>query len=400
MKEYRDITWENPNQQLWKLLRGFLEVDAVSKRIREIHGITDKKSRADINKQALQIGYCIRQAQEYFQASANVSLATRPLMIYYGVTSLSTALVLFRQDGSYSLDALRKNHKHQHHGLLLSRGSLQSVTNAHGVNDVLSVVDCNIKHLDGIPWGLFGLFFKSLIPCDFAIENEIRDVGKSMLLKTFALHPCADTVKIDDLAETSFKAIELIKSLPDTFSMLSDLGIGSYLIRGSVHQETIRSYKKDMGIEQPEQIVERFNFFIDGISSEYKEAFIRNCKTRNENIKVASDLGSNIHLNLSLELNPSSEASAYFIPDIFDDLNGKLYYPIPTKTYLPEPASLFILSFCLGMFSRYFPDLWMRLIDQDVQAAEAIDSLLNIIVRKFPNLILDQMTEVKHHIHI
>ena len=73
MWTYRDITSEDPNHQVWKLLRSFLEVEAVSDRIRRIHTITNRKHDANIKKQAKQIGYCIRQAQEFFQASSNVA---------------------------------------------------------------------------------------------------------------------------------------------------------------------------------------------------------------------------------------------------------------------------------------------------------------------------------------
>ncbi len=43
---------------------------------------------------------------------------------------------------------------------------------------------------------------------------------------------------------------------------------------------------------------------------------------------------------------------------------------------------------------------WMRAIDENVQIAELTDSLLDMIHRKFPNLILDQMTWVKHYVHL
>jgi len=69
-------------------------------------------------------------------------------------------------------------------------------------------------------------------------------------------------------------------------------------------------------------------------------------------------------------------------------------------TYLSEPAAYFIVLYCLGMLSRYYPDVWMKAIDKSVQIGELVDTFLNAAYRKFPNLMLDQMTEIKHFIHL
>jgi YaaC-like Protein len=60
---------------------------------------------------------------------------------------------------------------------------------------------------------------------------------------------------------------------------------------------------------------------------------------------------------------------------------------------------MLVLTYCLGMLSRYFPDVWMTVKDSRVEIAEVTNTLLGVIYRKFPNLILDQMTGIKHHIH-
>jgi len=57
---------------------------------------------------------------------------------------------------------------------------------------------------------------------------------------------------------------------------------------------------------------------------------------------------------------------------------------------------MFVLMFCLGMLSRYHADIWMNVIDHHVQVAEITDTLLNVCYRKFPNLILDQLTFTHH----
>jgi hypothetical protein len=61
---------------------------------------------------------------------------------------------------------------------------------------------------------------------------------------------------------------------------------------------------------------------------------------------------------------------------------------------------LLMLLYNLRMLSNYYPDIWMKTIDQNVQIVEVVDTFLNIVYRKFPNLILDQMTGTKHVIHL
>ena len=89
-----NIASEDPSREIWKNLRFFLNSNRTAKRIRELLKVPEGQHQANINKQADQIGYCIRQAEEYFNASSRVSLATRPLLLYYGCVSLSQALIL------------------------------------------------------------------------------------------------------------------------------------------------------------------------------------------------------------------------------------------------------------------------------------------------------------------
>jgi hypothetical protein len=400
MKAYMDITSENPVSQIWKLLRSFLDSEYVSARIKTIHNISDDNYASDIKKQSKQVGYCIRQAEEYFHASSSAGLATRPLMLYYGMTSLATALVLLRQDGSHSLDYLRKTKSHQHHGLILNQGSLQNIRPRMGTADFFGSIKCDLNIKDGVPWGLFGLFYESLVPCAFAADMEIHDVGKKTYLLSHALQSCIEPVQISALMGTTFNMLDLIKSLPDLCSALAQVSIKPFLYAGSLKVLATRHYRKDdSGNEKLEKTVEVTDCFIDGILPDDKSSLLSSWSSKNPNMELLADFERNVHLRQTKEVSPSEEAKPYWLPDALDDINGRLFYLIPAKMCLPEPASLFILSYCLGMLSRYLPDLWMRIIDKNVEVAEFTDSLLNVFARKFPNLILDQMTDVKHHVH-
>ena len=110
----KHIVGENPEQLLWWHLRHFKNVDRVIPLLRSRH---NKESNA--KKQAQEVSHCIAQSEEFFQAANSVTLATKPLLLYYGMASLAWALVLFKKTGDYALDHLRP--KHQEHGLVRPR---------------------------------------------------------------------------------------------------------------------------------------------------------------------------------------------------------------------------------------------------------------------------------------
>jgi hypothetical protein len=163
----------------------------------------------------------------------------------------------------------------------------------------------------------------------------------------------------------------------------------------------MRYYKKDpQGNEQVEKEKHTLDFFIDGVTPVQKTHLLTSYERCNPNIKLRADLGANIHLQWIQEISIPDKGEAVYYPDIVDDINGHKFYILRPEAYIPETAAHFILLYCLGMLARYYPDIWMRAIDENVQIAELTDSLLNIIYRKFPNLILDQMTWVKHNVHL
>lgn len=397
---YKEIISENPNAQVWKLLRKFLDPTHTSKTIRNIHGLSEKEQSKNVSKQATQIGYCIRQAQEYFRASSQVGLPTRPLLLYYGAASLSSALFLLKQTGDCSLDTLRNQNKHLHHGLEFQRGLPSKDYLARGVEQFFSSIICSCHIKKNSPWGLFGLFYQSLAPCSFAFEIEVHDAGKQTYMTGHDTLKCTDMLELDTIKNKKFIMLDVIKYLPDMYFTLNDMRIQTYICRGSVRRNITRYYNKDTdGKEQVERTREATDFFIDDINEADKKYLTSFYSNKNPDIKVIADLGRSMHLNYTIEYKAGEEVFGY-LPDAGDAITGAIFYILKPETYLHEPAAFLMLLFCLGMLSRYYPDLWIYTIDKNVEIAEFTDSLLNIIYRKFPNLILDQMTSTKHHVHI
>jgi len=208
----KNIVAENPNKQIWKYLRYFLDIDSIAKKIKKNYPEAGKE---DFKKQARQISYSIRQAEEYFYASSKVDLVTKPLLLYYGVAALSRALILFKQDGMQSYDVLRKDKKHKAHGLK-PFGDWDKIVLANKVEDFFDGIKCECEKDEvGNPKGHFPTFYKSLQPSSFQLNMRINENGKSLCLDAVSTQNCADLIDFNYMVGRQFNVLELMKTLPD-----------------------------------------------------------------------------------------------------------------------------------------------------------------------------------------
>src|SRR5437870_1910572 len=219
----RTITAASAIAEVWKYLRFFLSTDKTSATIRSIHGIPEGQQDKNIEKQANQVAYSIRQAEQYFRASSLVDLTTRPLLLYYGAVSLSQALILLKNDGTYSLDMSRKLKKHRHHGLDL-HGNVEAAAKAKSFREFWESIICSVhKKESGELWGHFPTFYRSLDPDVFSYAVQIQVSGEPSLLTQETVTPSADPSSIDTIAAQPINAYGLLKMLPDMYTTLIEL---------------------------------------------------------------------------------------------------------------------------------------------------------------------------------
>lgn len=385
------VPTEDPIKYVWNTLRYFIDINFSIEKIINIHDIKDKKSNDNIKKQAKQIGYCIRQAEEYFTASSYVDLPTRPLLLYYGIVNLSQALVLLRQNGDFSLDVLRKNNNHKHHGLEIL-GSFKSNVDARDkIEPFLSSIQCICHLKDDKCWGQFPNFYNSLEPCATNIKTQYYDDVRKSFLRTNPFET-ARKIEMNVISKKTFNVFDIIKTLPDLYNLLCLNQITPDLCRGQAEAVHKTLYKKGSNDDQEiSKTVLEFYYTIDFILSEQKESFVCFLKEHCQNIEFTREYNNSFSFQQILEFN-EQEGATFSAPDIAESIFGDLYFIIYPNEYIPEPAAHFIILYCLGMLSRYYPDIWLKAIDENVILREVIDNLLDIIYRKFPYLILDQMT--------
>lgn len=409
IRTVRNIISEDPVRETWKYLRLFLDVPSVTERIKTLHNVPKGKHEKSTKKQAEQINYCIRQAQEYFQAAAKVSLATRPTLLYYGAANLSQALILLRLSGDHSIDRLREEKKHNHHGLEIIRGTAAEALKGGSVERFLESLQVRCFVNNDKPWGHFALFYKSLVPSVFREEADLHDsrITNTLLRRDFA-RPCADLLPQDTFLSQKLDVMSIFKTLPDLCADLIEMKIQPNLCLGNI--KTVVRYEYDIlpeseqaDLVQPEEkkavkISARRDYFIDGILVKQKDHLLSFYREKIPNLKLEADFGNNLRFSVNSEYpNPNNEKIYY--PDLVEDISGKKYFILAPESYMHEPAAMFVALYCFGMLSRYYPDVWMKAIDTNVRIAELSNSFLNIAYRKFPNLILDQLSWVKHYIH-
>ncbi len=207
IKSVRNIASSTPRAEVWRYLRLYLNSDRTARRVRQIHNITAGSHEANISKQCIQVGYCIRQAEEYFRASESVGLATKPLLLYYGCVALSRALILIKKDGTYSLDGMRKAKKHRHHGLILDEGAAEQSSKEPTAYEFFSHIRCScfVKE-DGTPWGHFPVFYEALDPSVFSVHVKIRESDRSSYLERDIPQVCADALNLSQVKDTPLQS--------------------------------------------------------------------------------------------------------------------------------------------------------------------------------------------------
>jgi YaaC-like Protein len=332
-----DIVSENPIKQIWKLLHLFLDPKYTSNQIRLIHPEIPAEHEGNIKKQAMQIAYCIRQAEEYFQASTQVGLATRPVLLYYGAVALSKALILLKKDGNYSLDSQRNNpaYSHKHHGLEpVNRLTSKNVGNL-SIEEFFSAFGAKlyVQPQSKIPWGNFPLFYDSLVPQTPLVTITYHKERKVIPVPTYSIPHLYSISEITPILElpNEITALDLMCQLPDMYYILRQLGIECNLARGSCTVDAYYSKNDDSSVSLIEQseVVRKvtYRFFINPHNETIKGQISRYFKENLPHLELEMDQGLVMKYGLLLEYT-SEGAPKLQIPGIIDSMNGEHFYTI------------------------------------------------------------------------
>jgi hypothetical protein len=388
MKVCRPLIAENPIDEIWRQLRFFTDCEYATSKIIEKHG-NDPEHSDNVKKQARQIGYCIRQGEEYFNAAKQVSLATQPVLLYYGAVSLSSALQLLCKDGDYSFDRLRQTGKHRHHGLEFDRG-IQDLKEIQSIEHFLSSLKCDVYQKHGSPHGHFGIFYDCLVETGFRTKDVV--VRGTHQFSMDSIYLGLNKQPIEKILDKKFSVLDLSCTLPDMFSYLKEVGIEPNLCPGSITR-VWNDNESSLTISVNPTTCLTSTFTIDSTNKSHIDKLIPFLSSKIPNLQFTGEF----EYNKCFEIKGIyQELTNTFFPDMGSDMYGQKFHIVDAESCMLEPAAYFSIMYCFGMLARYFPDIWMGALE-NAKIAQFINILLSTFLRKFPHLILNQLTSTLYY---
>jgi YaaC-like Protein len=362
-------------RKVWAGLRTFHNVERVATiLLDEIANKNHSKSvKQNVKKQAEQIRYCLLQAREYYDASLAVSMATKPVLLYYSLMNLALAQILFTQSGDSSLDRAREQHRH--HGLLFKfDGNRLSSDN---LRDAASKLAAQRATRDtGEPFGTFELWLRSCRDTQICAQTTRTLIGNNLIRMEVIAEPP------DHRPEIQFERmslLECIQRLPTMQSFCLENGVGSNILR-----TTAVRY-----LDQPNR-TGRFEIRIHPVDEVVFRRFIEYLRIKPDCVDRVSFLdlvnGGLLTFTESFMVDQWFPLSMSFPPAqiVFDD--EILFWDQPQS--LNEFGFFYVALFICGSYARYFPDRWMKDIEVDAPIVQSIEEIVHLAEQRVPLLTL------------
>ena len=291
-------------------------------------------------------------------------MSTKPLLLYYGALSLSRGVILANNPNKKE-ESLKKSHG-------LEASDWQSTLKG-GIKDVLEL---QIRSTDGT--------FRELVEVCNNLKTMYKFAGPTNEMVSDGHH----------LGDIGFTTDQSLLTLDDLISRLLQTA-------GMYEEITGRPRKMFTGCRIASHPPgTHFAFPLVGIPSELKRlhdgknVIIGSSNQVAPGLMQSNDAGDSlifVHQDhatyeLAKKLFPVSHyGSGEYMSVILD---------FPNEDKMTEFFKLYLVSYCLGMLSRYYPSIWMALLRNErgdfaqpllVRAVEAIES-------DFPENVLSQMT--------
>lgn len=329
------------NQEIWQQLLSLESRDLVQQRFMRIH------SRKLNARRAREINAAARQGREYFRNASNSDLSVRPLLTFYGIASLSRALLLLlKPDGGEE-------------GLTASHGietvDWKTVMSGDTAKGLRNLKDLRIRRQSG----LFSDFLKYT-------ENHICLHVKSGAVDWSLAYDIPD-------AEEEF-------SVDDLFSRIPDLRKNYENISDTLRYVSINemSYSEEKGFRAK---VSKDPF------SQFKPTYC------------------NLGYDATIQgdwcvITCDAETFKKELPMFIHTYVHKMFGSIP-NLFLAEPFSngarysqlcvTYMVSYVLGMLVRYYPTHWISLLQGDKGDLiwPTVNRAQGMVEKSFPELVAE-----------
>ncbi len=330
------IWTDAPVSKIWRQLRYFtaaanvrnLLVGQTNSRREERWPVEEASTRAH------DVASCVEQADEYFQASRSVGLATRPLLQFYGVEALAKAIIL-ATDRAVTLQDLR------YHGL-----STRPSTAAPADREALQ-------------W-----YAES--PGVWTVEEEFAVTNQGVFVH---LTRIAGDALTGTGAVMRFR--ELIRRLPDVVQAYErHYGESSHCIRlyERPNVQAGEPFAIHFSIKEVATLTAVFPEFLSGFEEHRR------------------------HSQPGFRALAADAPAPTFGRVVRHSIAGEYFVRPHSCGIFSSTSVLFAASFILSNIVRYKPAFWMRVLQgADTGAAALVEMVYNVLERRFPQDVLESM---------
>jgi len=334
------------DNEIWQKLLSLESQEVVKNMFLKIHG-------NELNtRRAKEIISSAKQAREYFRNASTSSFSVRPLLVFYGVSSLSKSLTL----------------------LMKRNGGEEVLTPAHGLTteDWSSVLSGDINTaLKNI--GDLKIKTTSGLFTDFIRETEN--------IMTFHINSSG----VDWKMNYSIPVNDSVINLSELFSRLPDLAqsinqLSEKRLYSSVHEMT---YSLESG------------FYCKVLTKDFltfKDWFLENGYELKEEGNFTNIRSTDKHFEKNKPQFVHSYVQKSFgsIPNLF------LSKPFENNVCYSQLGITFLASYFLGMLVRYYPTQWTQLIigGSGDEYWPTINRLLGYVEQVFPELVIELILDL------
>lgn len=310
----------DPSKEAWDILRNYESSDLVRSTFQARHG------RALSTSKAREICAAVTQSRNYMGAARGATNDVRPLLTYYGVLSISRALILFLSP------SLRECQLSQAHGLAV-KGWAEEL--ARDTGDIATL--------------------RMTLNANGTLSQLIEATGRASLLRSNSSRPNFRSVCDPLPAYAEVKLVDLVSRIPEARSQL---------MRWREERNAVAIWPQKKG---PNGLVQL------RVDAPYTAT------------DVAAVLGDKVEL-----LSKNGGVLNYAVKTDFalycTDCAGPPWgigtlvalRPMPGGLELSKLAMAFAASYALGMLVRYYPSHWMSML-HNLKHDGALPTLLAVL---------------------
>ena len=372
----RKISRDNVPRFCWRQLAQFQNIGQTAEAIIKLHGL--KPDQFDnARNQAREIKSCLAQAREYYDAAASVSLATQPVLLYYAVMSMALAEILFKQSGDSRLAMLRA--EHNCHGLDFRVTG--KVTPKQTLTQVARLLVAKAQVMADGPRGTFEVWRRS--HREFPVSGVMMTIFPNMTTsETFQILLGAADEPPKRLPPRGVSLLDCVAPLPYLSDSLSHRGAGIDTVRAIIvaRKEPNAENPTTSIIIQPtpEDVLDRLNERVICAPASVNGVEFRE-----------------VTQGYAIDLLPVRFKESMYFPQAICMSDRHIHFNCGDLDY-GEFGLLYLALHICGNFSRYYPDLWLRQIEENSPLALTIEELCSHAFERLPLLVLSELSRTYH----